>query len=276
MKKIFSLILVFFFSLIRFVYADNKREINIETDKKEINLSDDLELKIVLKQKQDSSVDLSSLKIDWISNFDIIWQSSSTSMQIINNDVKSISSITYELKAKKTWDFVLWPASIQIWNNLYKTESLKINVLDTKNLSNLELKEATNSGNSYILYYILSFLIIFIIWLFINYNIFIKNHKKVLQNFWKIEKFSLDLDVNDSNFEEKIDEFIRKYINKKYDIKIDSHTYKEIFEILSKNNLEKENLQVIDKIFSFLIVNKYSTNKIWNREEIIKNIKTLE
>lgn len=276
MKRKLSLALIFFFSLAHFVFADSKVEINIQADKSKISISDDIELTITIKQKQENNIDLSKLQVTWIGNFDILWQSSSTSMQIINNDVESISSLLYHLKPKTIWKFTLWPASIEInWTN-YKTNTISLDVLDSTKTNSSDLQELSNQTEIPVLYYILWFFVILIIGLFVNYNIFIKNSKEIPIKSEKIEKFSLDLDVNDDNFEAKIDDFIRNYLEKKYDIKTSSHTYKEIYELLKRKKFSSQNLDIIDKIFSFLIINKYSTYKVWNREEIIKNIKSLE
>jgi hypothetical protein len=51
MKRKISLILVFFFSVLGFTYATTKAEVHLETDKKEINLQDSVDLKLTLKQE---------------------------------------------------------------------------------------------------------------------------------------------------------------------------------------------------------------------------------
>lgn len=126
-----------------------------------------------------------------------------------------------------------------------------------------------------ILIWIVVFLIIFILWLFVAYNEFTKKNtdkeNKIIQN------FDLDVWLDDENFEEKVDDFIRYYIKWKYDIEISTKTYKEIYELLKyREDISDENLVNIDAVFSSLIINKYSTSKISHREDIIKSINSLE
>lgn len=126
-----------------------------------------------------------------------------------------------------------------------------------------------------ILIWIVVFLIIFILWLFVAYSEFTKNDRdkenKIIKN------FDLDAKLDDENFEEKVDDFIRFYIKWKYDIEISTKTYKEIYELLKhRKDISEENLVNIDAVFSSLIINKYSTSKISHREDIIKSINSLE
>ena len=121
---------------------------------------------------------------------------------------------------------------------------------------------------------IIIFLILFIFSLFFSYSIFISKTTNKSNN---IDKFALNIDVLDLNFEEKVDFFIKKYIEEHYSIEVSSNSYKEIYKYLKNNqNMDDENLKIIDKIFSLLIVNKYTTSKKANREEIIQNINSLE
>lgn len=278
MKRKISLILFFFFSFFWIVFAWNKLEVNLETDKKEINFWENLQLKITIKQIWENNINLQDLSLSWIENFSVEWQSSSTSMEIINNDAKSISSIIYDLKPKNTWNFIIWPALIKIWTWIYQTNKIDIKVLSSwvsQNQNTEESKIDNNKSNlNFILIWILIFLFLFTLWLFLNFKRFSSDFET--KELDKIEKFSLVLDKNDDNFEEKVDKFIRKYIEKKYKKNISSYTYKDIINLLINNNFQKENLVIIDQIFSYLIINKYNREKVWNREEIIKNIQILE
>lgn len=126
-----------------------------------------------------------------------------------------------------------------------------------------------------ILTWILIFLFLFIIWLFFTYNAYIWKSEKSKENI--IEKFDFTINIDDIDFENKVDEFIRNYINSKYSLNTSSKTYKEIYEILgAREDIEQENIKVIDSIFSLLIVNKYSSSKLSHREDIIKSINNLE
>jgi uncharacterized protein YneF (UPF0154 family) len=126
-----------------------------------------------------------------------------------------------------------------------------------------------------VIYIIAILLLGFILGLFYNYKRFIKNSPDIKQK--KVEKFDLKVKIDDKDFEEKVDEFIRKYVERKYSVNISAKTYKEIYEFLkTREDIHEDNLKVIDSIFSLLIVNKYSTSKIYNREEIITNINALE
>ena len=121
---------------------------------------------------------------------------------------------------------------------------------------------------------IIIFLVLFIISLFFSYSIFISKTTNKSEN---VNNFSLNIDILDLDFEEKVDNFIKKYIEEHYSIEVSSNSYKEIYKYLKNNqNMDDENLKIIDKIFSLLIVNKYTTSKKANREEIIQNINSLE
>lgn len=124
-----------------------------------------------------------------------------------------------------------------------------------------------------IIIWIIVFLFLFIVGLFFSYDAFISKDKENE----KSSKFDLKVNVDDVDFEEKVDEFIRKYIWWKYWLDTSSKTYKEIYAFLKrKEDISDENLKYIDSIFSLLIVNKYSTSKKTHREEIIANINALE
>lgn len=121
---------------------------------------------------------------------------------------------------------------------------------------------------------IIIFLVLFIISLFFSYSIFISKTTNKSEN---VNNFSLNIDILDLDFEEKVDFFIKKYIEEHYSIEVSSNSYKEIYKYLKNNqNMDDENLKIIDKIFSLLIVNKYTSSKKANREEIIQNINSLE
>jgi len=241
-------------------------------------LWENLQLKITIKQIWENNINLQDLSLSWIENFFVEWQSNSTSMEIVNNDSKSISSIIYDLKPQNIGNFIIWPALIKIWTGTYQTNKIDIKVLSlwiSQNQNTEESKIDDNKSNlNFILIWILIFLFLFTLWLFINFKRFSSNFET--KELDKIEKFSLVLDKNDLHFEEKVDKFIRKYIEKKYQKNIASYTYKDILKLLINNNFQKENLIIIDQIFSYLIINKYNREKVWNREEIIKNIQILE
>lgn len=284
MKRKISLILVFFFSVLGFTYATTKAEVHLETDKKEINLQDSVDLKLTLKQEWGNTIDLWNPTISGIENFDIQSQSSSTSMEMINWTTKSVTSIDYTLKAKKAGNFTFWPVSINFWSWDYQTNqvAIKVNPNATVNTDCLDwtnwtdcISQSKEIKNYNVIYIIAILLLGFILGLFYNYKRFIKNSPDIKQK--KVEKFDLKVKIDDKDFEEKVDEFIRKYVERKYSVNISAKTYKEIYEFLkTREDIHEDNLKVIDSIFSLLIVNKYSTSKIYNREEIITNINALE
>lgn len=285
MKRRLSLFLVFFFSVSGISYADTKVEVNLETDKKEISTQDTVDLKLIIKQKWRDNIDLWNPTISGIENFDIQGQSSSTQVEMINWDSKSVTSIDYTLKAKKAWNFVIWPVSINFWSWDYQTNQVAIKVnqnaavntdcLDWTSWTDCITKNTIENKNYSSLYLAAILLLGFILWLFYNYKRFIKNSPDIKAK--KFEKFDLKVNIDDTDFEEKIDEFIRKYIWWKYRLDTSSKTYKEIYEFLKyREDINEENLKVIDSIFSLLIVNKYSSSKMFNREEIITNINALE
>ncbi|MDD5213824.1 MAG: BatD family protein [Candidatus Gracilibacteria bacterium] len=285
MKRRLSLFLVFFFSVSGISYADTKVEVNLETDKKEISTQDTVDLKLIIKQKGRDNIDLGNPTISGIENFDIQGQSSSTQVEMINGDSKSVTSIDYTLKAKKAGNFVIGPVSINFGSGDYQTNQVAIKVnqnaavntdcLDGTSGTDCITKNTIENKNYSSLYLAAILLLGFILGLFYNYKRFIKNSPDIKAK--KFEKFDLKVNIDDTDFEEKIDEFIRKYIGGKYRLDTSSKTYKEIYEFLKyREDINEENLKVIDSIFSLLIVNKYSSSKMFNREEIITNINALE
>jgi hypothetical protein len=140
-NKIIKLLIVIwlFFSILWTSFAF---DVDLNLDKKETNINDYIHLDITITSETWWQIWIT--KINWIENFDIIdksqSQSSSTSVVNINwetkSKVKSSIKLDLVLKAKKQWNFVLWPAILQKWNEKVETNKVNIKVWWTNILNN--------------------------------------------------------------------------------------------------------------------------------------------
>ena len=136
MKKIFIWWSMIIAGLISSAYAVN---INLSVDKSQSDINNPITLKLEINN--DKSENIKSIWIQWVKdNFDIVWQqnfqSSSSSIMIINwkQEIKTniVQTLILSLKAKKAWTYTLWPAIVKIWNQEYKSNTVKVKITGTR------------------------------------------------------------------------------------------------------------------------------------------------
>jgi hypothetical protein len=103
-------------------------------NKNPIKENDLLELTVVcVGANLDSEPEISILK-----DFDIVSQSSSNQMQIVNGNIVSSESYIYNLLAKKTGKLIIPPITGYINNVKYQTKEIIVEVLPDKNLEKVD------------------------------------------------------------------------------------------------------------------------------------------
>ncbi len=132
---------------------------SLSTDNNIIDINSTIKLSLKISNDKNEKVNIKNIK--WIENFDIVWQnqyqSSSSKITIINWKTNAINTTNYTiilyLKAKKSWEYTIWPATIQIWNKIYNTNYLKIKVtwqnIMINNNNNKNNNTSINTNNSY-------------------------------------------------------------------------------------------------------------------------------
>ncbi len=278
---------------------------NISTDSRNIKLNEtfNLNLKIDLKDSKNINID----RIKWIENFDLLWQSQSQQSRsrttIVNWKTDTISkqiiNVNYLLKAKKSWEYVLWPIILSEWNNIFNTNSLVLNVSDKYiknkdfiNKDNNYKEEGVNYQYLYLFLLPLFLLIIFITVVFLKNNKVIKKDiQKLLNKFgykknintdndlvhYKMDDFekvqSINYpDINDQDFVIKLDDIIRQKISKKYNLKgINKLTYSEILQSLDSDLSDR---QILENIFDMINKIKYS-NILISKSQLLELVKKI-
>ncbi len=138
MKKIIIRlgIIILSFLFISITYASTLLDINV--DKRELNKDETVNLTISVTT--DSRWKITVRDIIWLDNFIQMWQTSSTSMSIINWQTKNNHKVVLKLKPLKSWDFFIWPVNMLVWTNLYTTKNIKIKVngIDNNNIPKVE------------------------------------------------------------------------------------------------------------------------------------------
>ncbi len=123
MKKILWLFIVWFW-IMNFIYA--KTTINLYTDKKNYNINESINLNVEIKTDWNWTLTIQSLS--WLDFFTIVGQSKANSFTSINWNSQLQMKLMYSLKAKKEWDFILWPLVIKNDNEIIKSDFVKISI----------------------------------------------------------------------------------------------------------------------------------------------------
>lgn len=108
MRKIVLTFILYFSLFFNFVFASV--DVNLSVDKQKLDINDNLSLSLSV-----SSDDAESINIDeifWIENFDIVWQSKTSSYQNINWKTSIITNFNLVLKPKDNWTYYLWPVKV--------------------------------------------------------------------------------------------------------------------------------------------------------------------
>lgn len=135
MKKILT-ILFLFFTLFHQAFS---LEVDIKTDKKEIFQNEELKLTIDIKNVSDlEKLEISknnleqNFEIIGISQSNKIFSSAINNSWILEEEKEVLTSYSFILKAKQTWNLIIWPMEIKNWNEKIDTDKLEIKVLEEK------------------------------------------------------------------------------------------------------------------------------------------------
>jgi len=159
MKKI---ILMVAFFMLWWIWLAFDANLSVNQNVSDINQP----IKLTLKISDDTDKPLTVQQIKGLENFKIIWQnqfqSSSSQITVINWKTKAINTTNYTiilvLQAKNPGNYTIWPAIIKLWNQIIKTNSVKvkitwqkimINNTPSSALSNLSSGNSLSSNNNF-------------------------------------------------------------------------------------------------------------------------------
>lgn len=135
MKKILTILFLFF----TVFYQAFPLEVDIKTDKKEIFQNEELKLTIDIKNVSDlEKLEISknnleqNFEIIGISQSNKIFSSAINNSWILEEEKEVLTSYSFILKAKQTWNLIIWPMEIKNWNEKIDTDKLEIKVLEEK------------------------------------------------------------------------------------------------------------------------------------------------
>jgi hypothetical protein len=212
---------------------------NINTENNKIDINDTLNLNISIETDEWWEISISSIK--WLDeNFEVVWRSqsqwSSTQVVVVNWKTETKTSVSHqlnlELKAKKKWNYEIWPANIIEWNQKIETNSIKVEIwwdklflnnnhLQVPNWNNMQIKtkkeneepsdfwkdiEKQSFYDNKNLYFIIIIFIITWLWIYI-----IIKQKKLINN--KVLSNKTDEKTDELNFEEDKNDIIYPEIN---------------------------------------------------------------
>ncbi|MDY6863358.1 MAG: BatD family protein [Thermodesulfobacteriota bacterium] len=124
-KKYIILFVMCYLFLSKGMADAGRISIKAHVDRSEINLSDNLNLKITVEGIRNSS----RPSLPGIPFFDLHYKGTSSQYKIINGNFSSEIIFNYVLIPKKTGEFYLPPAEIEYHGTVYKSNSLRIKVL---------------------------------------------------------------------------------------------------------------------------------------------------
>lgn len=296
-KKIKSIFLTLWIMLysVSFAWIDAKLDIW----KEKYNIDDTIKLQLEIDTTENWDFSLKDIK--WLENFWVIAKSQSSSFINMNWNSKNQISFTYSLKANKAWDYEIGPAIIINWTDEIKTNTVKVSITWEKVFINNSKPTNNNIWNKIdkeisfnwdnnsiwksliqiILIPVLIFISIFIsIFILIWYLIYYFT-KKSLEKTQKNKENNLEIDISsikniiypelwDINFEEKIENIFKNYLEKKYNISTTKKSYKEIIDELKYS----QDLEIIKQIATKIQELKYS-NLIINKQNLLEMVKWL-
>ena len=148
MKKII-LTLIIFSSISLKTFA---LDATLETTNKQIDINNPIDIKLTIESDETDSWAIEIQNIKWLDNFDIVnqsqYQNSSTSISVIDwktqKETKIKNFLELSLKAKKSWDYTIWPVVIKSWENTIETNSIDLKVEWEK----IFLNNQNNTNNS--------------------------------------------------------------------------------------------------------------------------------
>jgi len=138
MKKIIAL----FMMMLLFVSSVFAFDASLSVDKTTSDINTPIQLTLTINNDQNWQVAVKEIK--WLQNFDIVgqrqFQSSSSKVTIINWKTQSVNTTVFtlllSLSAKKGWNYIIWPAVLQVWKKEYKTNSVNVKITGAKIMLN--------------------------------------------------------------------------------------------------------------------------------------------
>lgn len=228
-------------------------QIELIADQKEIWIDGQISIVLTIKQKANSWINWSDINIPWIENFKIIRNSSSTKMNIINWDIKSIIERQFILKPIEEWVFKIWPVEIQLNWETIKSNQIEIKVwkVESKNNDGDWISKDPNSDKIDYLKSIKSlelWLLIFILW--IGFYLF-KSNKNIgiIKYPNKLEKKFIVPDVNGRYFLDKCLSIIKENVLIKNDLEAIDVSDAEIYKLEQNHLVRSQIKQVVDLIY---------------------------
>lgn len=253
------------------------------------------------------SMDLSELNtiwdvnIVWLENFFKFWENSSFRFHTKDSKEMWFYNMLITLKPRHFWKFVVWPATIKIWDKTLVSNTVEIEVVWVNDLlwtpytvKDLIIKDL-NDITWPKLFLIFSFwffflifpliLLIFIFFLFKSILISVKNRKvekiikvdiqKIEKNpfLQKLEKIEKNLNkYNKSEFFSSINDLLREYIEFSWLEWARNMTYSELEK--SKSKIEIELLKLIKTLY-FEEFRENDDLKIDRKNQIIIYVKEI-
>jgi hypothetical protein len=129
MIRKFILVLFCFFCSFFVVFAETSLELGVS--KTEVSMNESFQLNIIVQT--DSNLN-NRLNIKWLEKFDSFSNQSSDRISIVNGKQNVLKTVTLSLYPSSTGSFVLWPAEIQVWDDIFTSRSMTIHVVDEKEL----------------------------------------------------------------------------------------------------------------------------------------------
>lgn len=278
--KIF--ILVFSFILwLNFTNADLKISLQ-NNSSEEINLDDEFDLSLNISYDWDFSG--WEIKINWLSDFYKSSQIQTSSFRNINWVITQSQTYNFKFYPNEVWDYIIWPAYIETSSWTIKSNTIKISVVDENIVEKIKWPIQKYDFFSYIKY---SFLILFFVILLIIfiYKKIKNNNKKEIKKIEetpKEEEFNLleeikkieeNIEDEKNIFYSKINNLIRKYIFKIYNIDIYKLSYKEVEDKYAKN-INLDLLEIYKNTYYFEFNNL--EDNIEKRKEILIDLKKIK
>ena len=136
MKKIIKYIIFIILLLINLsAFAESK--INISLSEQNITLDKTFVVTVNIETTYTWSVEI--VNIAWIDSFNRVWQENSSELSNFNWDIIKKLKLKISLKSNSTWNFVIWPALLKVWEKELKSNIVSINI--TKNTINQSIEE---------------------------------------------------------------------------------------------------------------------------------------
>jgi len=270
-------------------------EITLSTDKNNLDINETVSLNLNVKQTEESQNQWWQIGIAWLESFEQIAQTQSSNYVNINWKLSFEQNISLHLKAKKSWEFVIWPATVIFsgqkidsntvsisvtWTQLFVGNASPDMVQMTKNqvrknteipvLSwDSELTEKTNWNKLWFTFF-LSILAVMLS------SVFLFRSKKNIKQQPSKEKVIFTIPSEEQkNFWDRCFLLTHLALQSLLWFTTQSMTFEEIQKNNDFQKLDSEIKKIFLEIFGFLKKQKYSTSKT-NKSWIIFYLKELK